>query len=394
VASELPDLLPHVRPPTPALPCWPRLFAALLVCVAVLGPMGAFGQQPSIYYVYDALNRLSAVVDPQGNVGQYTYDAGGNILRIDRIDASAIPGTTGITLVNPGAVMVGDQIQIFGKGFSPTLANNTVTINGVTAVVTSATSNRLVITAPPGAATGVIVVTTSSGTATSSQSVRVFGTIAVTPTIATVVVGGHQSFTAQEGGIPTANVRWAVNGIPGGTSSTGTVSSAGLYTAPATVPSQPAVVISATDLDDATLSASALVTIIPSQPLFIASAAISFGVNASATAPEFGVGAISLALAPVITGMAPSTGSPGAMLSITVTGVGFTGATAIVVLLNNAPDPNIMTSGLVIDSSGTHATAVLTISSSAATGPRVVQIVTPARSSMRIGTGPDLFTVQ
>jgi len=47
------------------------LAAALLLVVGVLLVVAqrAFAQQAGIFYVYDDLNRLIAVIDQQGNVG-------------------------------------------------------------------------------------------------------------------------------------------------------------------------------------------------------------------------------------------------------------------------------------------------------------------------------------
>src|SRR5207302_6797394 len=56
-------------------------------------------------------------------------------------------------------------------------------------------------------------------------------------------------------------VTWQVNGVPGGNATAGTISSAGLYTAPAVVPSPATVTVTAVSQADATKSASAQVTI-------------------------------------------------------------------------------------------------------------------------------------
>ena len=72
------------------------LLAALVVCVLLADahPASAQATQPSIFYVYDDLNRLIAVVDQQGNASTCTYDAVGNILadarhpRRDRINVN------------------------------------------------------------------------------------------------------------------------------------------------------------------------------------------------------------------------------------------------------------------------------------------------------------------
>jgi len=65
------------------------------------------------------------------------------------------------------------------------------------------------------------------------------GLLTVSPPAAVLVPNGTQQFTALEAGPATTEVVWAVNRIVGGDASVGSVSSTGLYTAPATVPSPP-----------------------------------------------------------------------------------------------------------------------------------------------------------
>ncbi len=47
-----------------------------------------WAQSNPVQYVYDALGRLTTVVDPSGNVATYTYDAVGNLLSIRRSTTS------------------------------------------------------------------------------------------------------------------------------------------------------------------------------------------------------------------------------------------------------------------------------------------------------------------
>jgi len=61
----------------------------------------------------------------------------------------------------------------------------------------------------------------------------VLGLLTVSPPAAVLVPNGTQQFTALEAGTATPEVVWAVNGIVGGDATIGTVSSTGLYTAPA-----------------------------------------------------------------------------------------------------------------------------------------------------------------
>jgi YD repeat-containing protein len=129
--------------------------------------------QVAIHYVYDDLNRLIAVVDQQGNAATYTYDAVGNILRIERFDTGGIPGPVGITLVSPSKGKVGTTVQIFGKGFIATPSENSVAFNGTPAAVTESAPNRLVTAVPTGATTGPVTVTNANGTATSPEAFTV-----------------------------------------------------------------------------------------------------------------------------------------------------------------------------------------------------------------------------
>src|SRR5207249_9048767 len=176
-----------------------------------------------------------------------TYDAVGNILRIDRSNASAIPGPVGITFVSPNQGRVDTVVQIFGKGFSATASQNTVTFNGTAALVTAAAPNRLVTKVPAGATTGLIRVTTPLGAGNSPTPFRVIGVLTLDPPGDVVRITTTRQFAATDSGNPGINFSWSVNGIAGGNSTVGTVTSTGLYTAPATVPNPPVVTLTATE---------------------------------------------------------------------------------------------------------------------------------------------------
>src|SRR3989454_1737782 len=72
-----------------------------------------------IFYVYDDLSRLIAVVDEQGNAATYTYDAVGNILKIDRFDAAQQPGPVRITLVTPTAGRSAPRSRSSARALAP-----------------------------------------------------------------------------------------------------------------------------------------------------------------------------------------------------------------------------------------------------------------------------------
>ena len=381
--------------------------AAGLLAGAALAPTRAHAD---VFYVYDDLNRLVAVIDAQGNAATYTYDAVGNILRIDRFDANQQPGPVRITLVTPTAGKVGTKVQIFGTGFSTTAAQNSVTFTGASASATDAGPTRLLTTVPSGAATGTISVTAPLGSATSAAVFRVLGQLTATPATASIIVSRSAQFQALEAGIPTTNIRWAVNGLPGGDTTVGTVTVDGLYTAPTIVPSPSTVTVTAIHKDDPTLTASATVAILPPQPVFLAARAVSVAV-AETTSPLAAAGLVSVrvaenpaafaaaaptavAVAPVVTAVTPASGARGETLTLTLSGSGFGGATTATLLLNNATDTTITVANLVVNAGGTQATMDIMIDAGAPLGARVVQITMPAGSSTAAGTGGNLFTVQ
>lgn len=372
-----------------------RFLATGLVLVQLLvTPPSSSAQQANINYVYDDLNRLSAVVDQQGNVATYSYDLVGNLLTIGRVNASSFPGPVAITLFTPLRALIGKPVTLFGKGFRTIPTDNTVTFNGTPAVVTAAEPNRLVTTVPAGATTGRIVVTNADGTGTSAVDFTVGGVLAVSPSTATLFVSGSQAFAATEGGTPTTAVTWSVNGVTGGAAVVGTITTGGVYTAPAQLPADTTVQITATQQGDrmSSASASALVRVRPIGALL--SPAVSIKV-ADSPVRVIKSADVALTRAPVITGISPNQAARGTTVTLTLTGVGFTGATAsdLKFLLADVIDTNFQVNSLTVQSGGTSATAQVTIAGSAALGDRVVQITASGVPSTRAGLVGDVFTV-
>jgi uncharacterized protein (DUF1800 family) len=84
--------------------------------------------------------------------------------------------------------------------------------------------------------------------------------VSVSPATATVQTGAAQQFTATVGGTANKAVIWRVNNITGGNATVGTITSNGLYLAPATVPAG-YVIVSAVSQADSTKSGSTSVTV-------------------------------------------------------------------------------------------------------------------------------------
>lgn len=85
-------------------------------------------------------------------------------------------------------------------------------------------------------------------------------TISVTPQTVTVPVSTSQQFSATVSNSSNTSVTWQVNGTTGGSTTYGVISTSGLYTAPATVPSG-TVTVTAVAQADTSKTASATVTV-------------------------------------------------------------------------------------------------------------------------------------
>ena len=394
-----------------------------------LGVRIASAQPPAVFYVYDDLNRLVGVIDQNGNVATYTYDAVGNILRIDRFDGTGVPGPVGITLVTPARGKVGTTVQIFGKGFSPTAAQDVVAFNGVRANVSAAVPNRIVTSVPAGAITGPITVTSPLGSATSAVAFRAPGAIAVSPATLAIFARRAQQFTASEVGNSPASVLWSVNSVAGGNPTVGTISAEGLYTAPPLVPLPPTVTVTATNSEDTRLSATATVTIVTPPDILLAAPAVSVqigpllasdknvtaslsvqvapllasdanvtgsvSVQVGTPAGAVAGGGLAISMGPVVTSVSPSTGARATSgLVLRIVGAELADASGLAFRLNNVLDNTITVTSLVIDPNGGGATATISIAAAAPVGARVLQVLTPTSVSTAIGTTGNRFAVQ
>ena len=89
--------------------------------------------------------------------------------------------------------------------------------------------------------------------------------IAISPTSATVSAGGTQQFQATVSGSTNTGVTWEVNNVAGGSNQTGTISSAGLYTAPSPQTAMQVTVTAVANADNSK-TASATVTVNAAPP--------------------------------------------------------------------------------------------------------------------------------
>ncbi len=85
--------------------------------------------------------------------------------------------------------------------------------------------------------------------------------VTVIPTSGSVLLGISQTLTATVTNAIDTGVNWSVNGVAGGSTSSGTITAAGVYTAPGDLPSPSLVQVTATSQADATKSATAQLSI-------------------------------------------------------------------------------------------------------------------------------------
>ena len=164
--------------------------------------------------------------------------------------------------------------------------------------------------------------------------------VAISPSGANVRIGSTQSFSATVTGAANNAVTWSVNDMVGGDATTGTISTSGMYSAPAALPNPNSVTIKAVSTSDSSLSATATVDVlnpIPAisgvQPSSINTGAFSLTVTGS----NFVSGAqVMLAGAALTTSFVSST-------QLTATGNAASPGTFAVSVTN--PDPGSASSG-------------------------------------------------
>jgi len=286
-------------PSVPSQPCLAAITPALPITVAV-SPFSAtvqagLGSQSFAAALTSTANQTvswqvngipggNSTVGTVSSAGLYTPPANlpspsnVSVLAVSMQDA-AVTGFAGVTIsppvsvtVTPGTaiVLAGGGTQAFQASVANAGSNTGVTwqVNSVTGgnpTVGTITSSGL-YTAPATIPTRPMVTVTAVSVADTSRAGSATVTVAnigvsVSPSTATVATGATRAFSASVLNTPNTSVTWEVNGITGGNSTVGTISSSGLYTAPATLPTSPTVTVTAVSAADPRRSGTAQVTI-------------------------------------------------------------------------------------------------------------------------------------
>jgi uncharacterized delta-60 repeat protein/gliding motility-associated-like protein len=148
--------------------------------------------------------------DPGAGSANLT-SAGGGDIAILKIIQSPLTGPT-ISGFTPSSGMVGATVTITGTNFNSVPANNIVTFNGVTAVVSSSSISSMTVTVPAAASTGPISVTVGGLTATSVSNFTVIPppviTITDQPVSEQICPGGTSTLTVAATGATNLTYRW------------------------------------------------------------------------------------------------------------------------------------------------------------------------------------------
>ncbi len=285
--------------------------------------------------------------------------------------SSGITVSPSVASVKPGA-----QIQFAATGPASGVVIWSISGSGCAGIACGSINSSGLYTAPtPAPSPATVTVTATSlfnlsisGTATVSIVSSIVG-VTVSPVSAQVNTGAQQQFKATVTGTSNTSVIWSVTGFGCGGADCGTITSGGLYTAPATLPNPSFVTVTATSLADVTKSSSAMVTI-----------AQKIGVSISPTSLQLAVGVSQQFTAKV-------TGTTIAGVTWSVAGTGCSGSACGTITSSGlytapeaAPSPALVTVRATSIADGvTSATAAVTI---------VVPIhvaISPTNSNVSVG---------
>jgi len=213
--------------------------------------------------------------------GKLTIDAGAITAALRAIAAVSVPAsvTAGQTVTLQGGGSAAANTHVINTYQWTNVGGQTLTIQGgstATATVTAPSCGlstlRLTVTDDAGHTdTADVVVTSTSATTTAPATASSTGActltsptveVAVCPATDSIQTGSAaHSFTATVANTSNTAVTWRVNGVTGGNSTLGTISTSGVYTPPATVPTPATVTVSAVSVADTAVSSSAQMTV-------------------------------------------------------------------------------------------------------------------------------------
>lgn len=186
-------------------------------------------------------------------------------------------------------------------------------------------------------------------------------TVIVSPASATVQTGATQTFTATVSNAANTGVSWQVNGVTGGDSAHGTISTSGIYTAPAVLPNPVTVTVTAISVADSTKSSSSQVTVTSAPGISVtvspSQATIQTGIGSQIFTASLQNDAQNQGVTWMVSGAGCSGATCGTLSNLTATTVTYSAPP-------NQPLPNTVTLTAAAKADSTKTTAVtITLSS-------------------------------
>ena len=239
------------------------------------------GAATATWSVVSAAARHSGSLGSVSSAGVYTAPAelpSPNTVIVRAVDPAnrRLAASATVAVVNPVPTIaslspnfissgLGYSVDIKGTGF---VAASQVTWASapVSSTFVSATDIRIdgTSTLAAGAKVAIAVVNPAPGGGTSNAATLAVNapiTVTLTPDGRTIRCGATLALTAKVANTTDTAVIWQVNGQAGGNATVGTVSAAGVYTAPAVLPNPTAVIVTAESHADPTAKANVTVTI-------------------------------------------------------------------------------------------------------------------------------------
>lgn len=175
-----------------------------------------------------------------------------------------------LTSFTPRNGLPGTLVRFTGIAL-PAPAQMSISLGGMRCAILGSTSLgglmwEVIAEIPDGADTGPFILRTENRVTQSAESFTVPEGVVISPAQTQTTAGETVEFTPRLGSGPNAPLTWTVNGVTGGTAATGTVNSAGVYTAPRAVAAPVVVEVGARYEFGSRPQAIAAVTVRPAPP--------------------------------------------------------------------------------------------------------------------------------
>jgi uncharacterized protein (TIGR03437 family) len=226
-----------------------------------LSTVGLAPNAPGILAVTHASDGSRVEPSAPAAPGEYLtiYAVGlGAVTNAPSTGAAPLATPLSYTILTPIVTIGGVAANVVFSGLTPGFSG----LYQVNAQVASGIPNGddvSVVLSVGGALSNTVTISVESG---APSGVRV----SVSPVSVSLLTGATQQFTAAVSESSDSSLSWSVDGIPGGNSTVGTISSSGLYTAPASPPNGSVVFVAAMDANSTVAGTATVAVSAPAAP--------------------------------------------------------------------------------------------------------------------------------